>query len=594
MSVRDLNLSGGALSETIEESARYLALFRSPSYTRLEPQSFTGDPASGLAMPIADPLWMLHRQWQFGEYVGEDAGSAVDVNVSATAHRLTAWRAGPPDAVPAAGGSGWAPLDDLLEPKVEREPSDGAASLRARADAAAVLVGVLGAAGQSDLLALFVDHSPLTTPVPADPFDAAAPRLMSLVGGRLPDAESVAQALEAAAPDLPPWLPPDPALASALGDWLAFYRAEVAPPPVADESWVPDRLEYAFAAAGVSNDGTSIVLEAAEHLGGPVEWHSFDTSATQPQGLPAGVATDPVPLSSRTLATRLRYPGMPADRLWEFEDAAVDFGSVSAEPHDLARMLLIEYAMTAGTDWLIVPLDAPHGSVTRVDDLTYTTVFGETFRVQPAGSTIRGDGWRLFTVTPPNPADGPPPPGAPRPVALAGLVVPPALLEVAESPPLEDVIFFRDETANLVWAVERTVTGTSGDARSRRVEPSPEPSRTPGEVPGVELDYSLLTTVPAGWVPFVPAPGVGARAVDVLRARLGDVPDGAVGQLLAAPRLTRLRDGEVPREGVAVRRVTALARRADGGYVRWVTRRVSTGLGEGSSALAYDSALPHS
>jgi hypothetical protein len=112
-------------------------------------------------------------------------------------------------------------------------------------------------------------------------------------------------------------------------------------------------------------------------------------------------------------------------------------------------------------------------------------------------------------------------------------------------------------------------------------------------VSGVELDYSLLTTVPAGWVPFVPAPGIGARAVDVLRARLGDAPDGAVGQLLASPRLVRLRDGEVPREGVTVRRVTALARRADGSYVRWVTRRVSTGLGEGSSGLAYDSAVPH-
>jgi hypothetical protein len=300
----------------------------------------------------------------------------------------------------------------------------------------------------------------------------------------------------------------------------------------------------------------------------------------------------PVPLVSRTLATRLRYPGMPANRLWEFEDAAVNLGSVSAEPHDLARMLLIEYAMTAGTDWLIVPLDAPHGSVTRIDDLTYTTVFGESYRVEPAGAAIRGDGWRMFNVTSASPPEGPAQPLTPR-TELMGLVIPPALLEVAESPPVEDVIFFRDETANLVWAVERTVTAASGDARSRRVEPSPEPSRTPGSVSGVELDYSLLTTVPAGWVPFVPAPGIGARAVDVLRARLGDAPDGAVGQLLASPRLVRLRDGEVPREGVTVRRVTALARRGDGSYVRWVTRRVSTGLGEGSSGLAYDSAVPH-
>jgi hypothetical protein len=561
--------------------APYLALLKPPSYTRLEPQSFTGDPAAGLAMPIADPLWMLHRQWQFGEFVGEDAGSAVDVTVAATAHRLTGWRPGPP------GSADWAPLSDVLEPTVEREPTTGGASLRARADAAAVLVGLLNVTGNPDLLSVFLAQAPLTAPVPTDPFDAGAPRLLSLTGSRLPDAETVALALEAAAPGLPAWLPADPDLTAALGEWLAFYREDVAPPPVTDESWVTDRLEYSFAVAGAAPDG--VVLEADEHLGGPVEWHTFDLSEDPPPDVIG--ATEPVKLQARMLATRLRYAGMPANRLWEFEDAAVNLGAVGAEPHDLARLLLIEYAMTAGTDWLIVPLDAPHASVTRIDDLTYTTVFGESYRVEQAGAAIPGDHWRMFTVTPATPADGPPVP-ADRP-ALPGLVVPPALLEVAESAPLEDVIFFRDETANLVWAVERTVTPASGDPRSRRVEPSPEASRTPGSVPGVELDYALLTTVPAGWVPFVPAPGVGARAVDVLRARLGDVPDGSLGQLLNAPLLTRLRDGEVPREGVAVRRVTALARRADGGYVRWVTRRVSTGLGEGSSALAYDSALPH-
>ena len=36
---------------------------------------------------------------------------------------------------------------------------------------------------------------------------------------------------------------------------------------------------------------------------------------------------------------------MPAARFWEFEDAQVDFGSVDAGPTDLARMLLVEFAL---------------------------------------------------------------------------------------------------------------------------------------------------------------------------------------------------------------------------------------------------------
>jgi hypothetical protein len=43
--------------------------------------------------------------------------------------------------------------------------------------------------------------------------------------------------------------------------------------------------------------------------------------------------------------------------------------------------------------------------------------------------------------------------------------------------------------------------------------------------------------------------------------------------------------------GVRVRRIPVLARAADGRYLRWIGRRASTGRGEGSGGLAFDSAL---
>ena len=64
------------------------------------------------------------------------------------------------------------------------------------------------------------------------------------------------------------------------------------------------------------------------------------------------------------------------------------------------------------------------------------------------------------------------------------------------------------------------------------------------------------------------------------------------GVLLRGAAPVHLQDEEVPHGGVQVRRVAALARRRDGTYERWTSRRVDTGLGEGSSRLAFDAVVP--
>ena len=54
-----------------------IALFR-----RLEPRQPLGDLDRGFRAEIADPLWLLGRQWQLGEHAGEDASSPVLVDVT--------------------------------------------------------------------------------------------------------------------------------------------------------------------------------------------------------------------------------------------------------------------------------------------------------------------------------------------------------------------------------------------------------------------------------------------------------------------------------------------------------------------------------
>ena len=47
------------------------------SWARLEPQCAGTDIEPGLAARIHDPLWLMARQWQLGEYLGEDTGTPI-------------------------------------------------------------------------------------------------------------------------------------------------------------------------------------------------------------------------------------------------------------------------------------------------------------------------------------------------------------------------------------------------------------------------------------------------------------------------------------------------------------------------------------
>ena len=51
-------------------AAMVSAFTRVPAFTRLEPQSISGDPTPGLEARVHDALWMLSRQWQLGEFEG--------------------------------------------------------------------------------------------------------------------------------------------------------------------------------------------------------------------------------------------------------------------------------------------------------------------------------------------------------------------------------------------------------------------------------------------------------------------------------------------------------------------------------------------
>ena len=565
-----------------------------PSWTRLEPQTKTGDPRPGIEARVHDPLWLISRQWQLGELEGEDAGTPLTVRAVTTTVPVDRWAA-------AAGDSQRRAHHDLLEPGVESEPAGDPAGpgLRARIEAGSAFLAALRDGGLADAGA-YADTVIASCPVSFDPADHPGDgrfadldpewlrwrRLVDRPGNASPlaDAETLVAAIEAGG-GLPGWLVPagaadDAALRQIAADWSAWYRSEVSPLAGTPDAWVGERLEYQFRiAAG------DLVLTAPSHLGGEIGWSTFDADpgavlADPPAGTPA--ADPPERQVHALLASPLRYPGMPADRLWEMEDAQVNLGLIEAEPWDLARLLVAEFALTYGNDWLAVPVDVPHGTVTRVESVYYLTTFGERFRVRPTEQTgVVPDGdWRMFALTS---ADG---------ETVDGLLIPPGAIAVQDGPPIEEVLFLRDEMANLAWAVERSVQGPSGSARQRDREADGVNPPSPKTVPHAELDYTLQTLVPARWIPYLPRTD-GYRSIELVQGRMPDA-DGAgvapLGVLLVDGGVRVIADAEIPREGIAVRRLPSVTRQADGSYVRWLTRRISVGRGEGASQLYFDAA----
>lgn len=536
-----------------------------PAWTRLEPQTLSGDPAPGTEMRIADPIWMLARQWQLGEFRGEDCGSPVSVRISATTLPITALRYGDPGR--RASAEQLVP-GQIFEPRIEAEPW-APPTLRDRAEAARALIASLAPLGWGGEAQLLND-----CPFDLGAVDIGAQRpdaTWQLIARHLPDAELAASQMEAGNPA---WLSGEPAnVTQAAAQWLDWYRRNVSVEKVRPDSWHAERLEYRFAIqAGEGAEARS--LEAPCHLGGPVDWYSFDMSRNR--GL--GAIGTPKPQlqqhDTHVHATRLRYVGMPAPRLWQMEDGLVNFGLTDVQPNDLTRVAFLEYATIYGTDWLVAPIDLPRAALAQVTGVSYLTSFGEAFDVKCAGDGNRKGRFALYHMH-----------GADNDTGDAFLI-PPNSRTALDGEPREEVIFARDESANVVWAIERSIEGADGLAHDRSSE---EPSGGIATRPVARADdaWTLEVLPPDYWIPMIPVPLRGMKGGFELRKGSFDGTDRAAGRILS-PVPFVLKDEEVPREGIRLRRVTSVLRDEDGTLHRWTARQIGPAWGQESSRLEYD------
>src|SRR5258705_2594699 len=119
-------------------------------WNRLEGRPRSADFDRSLRAEVRDPLWFLTRQWQFGEFEGEDAGSPIDARIAYETAPLNGYQP----------GSDILPYDTAipLDVRVEREavPFDLMLHMQAARVFERLLVDRGRAARLHDYVGLFV------------------------------------------------------------------------------------------------------------------------------------------------------------------------------------------------------------------------------------------------------------------------------------------------------------------------------------------------------------------------------------------------------------------------------------------------------
>ncbi len=526
-------------------------------WNRLEGRPRSEDFERSLRAEVRDPLWFLSRQWQYGEFEGEDAGSPVEVVAAVSTSALDGVRIG---ASPSAYDPA-TPLEVRIEH--ERVPFD----LVLHMQVSRLFQRLLGA----DALRFrdYVGNWPLSPgDVAGEPvLDGQA--LSQLGAAHLVDAQSLLAALRdgshaAVASVFAGVTVAELARLEAAGQRLLewFDTAYAQPTATGAEAWRPERLAYAFECAT-----PEVGLTAPSYRGGTLDWNDFDLAPREGAALPPSQLLSFMPAA-------LSFAGMPNPRYWEMESARTEFGHIDAYTNDLAKLLLTEFMLLYSNDWCLVPLELPVGSFTRVQGLLVTDVFGQQQLVRPAdrGTGTDWQRWSMFRLS----GDESPAPG---------LLLAPALTITLDAPPIEQVHFLRDEMANMAWAVEHRVASMMGEPFDPAVHSSAPPAPRAAPI----AHYVLGTTVPENWRPFIPVHTPGSvRSIKLQRARLPGNDRPIRGSLLAVPGPYFIEEEEIPRAGRIVERAFQRARWLDGSTFLWIGRRSISGRGEGSSGLAFD------
>jgi hypothetical protein len=552
---------------------------------RLEGRSRDGNSDAGLEMRIADPLWMLGRQWQFGEFKGEDNGSPIGAFANYRKEMLNFYSFRNSEKKQEIGD---VPLEARVE-ALEARPKNLRDKVRIGQKLEELIKAGFPAGEAEKRINQLRTEFPLKQ---EEKPDQKSQSFFNLMAGNVTDGGSLWEQLQKNTFPKGDFVPLEK-----VTEMLKKWYRDLYLPAQEESSWQQENLAHQF---GVHNE-KGIDLHAPDYQSGHLDWYSFDSATVKID--PTENATD----SEIFMPARVSFAAMPDKRLFSFEDSKLDLSGMEVDQADLVKLLIIDFSLISDNDWFTIPLEMEPGEICWINRITVKDVFGITTVInndKNTGQFLNANPLKVWDSFKIRPSDLLRERGQNNAELFKKeeqfLYLPPVTTFRQESRPLEEILFLRDEFANMVWGIEKTVCNGWGkpvNGYDHHLEingPFLNPEKRETTMP----QFRLASQVPTNWIPYLPfhiedsVTNIELRRAVMMRNEADTEPvDIEPLSALVRSDLLSIREEAIPRAGVRVQMTRQRVRGANGKTYIWLGRKVLAGKGEGSSGLAFDQLL---
>ncbi len=497
----------GNLEMLVRDGNKLALQFKS----RIEGRTRDADPTEAMRLRVHDPLWMLARQWQMGEFRGNNTGTAMSVRCIVRYEDCSS------DPIE--------PVTEQINPRID---------FLAKIESAVHFLDLMRSSGLNvkEHLPGLIQSFPIDWNALDDSLvlpDAVTSQQEHLLNrhlqnyarayrGKIFDGEALYNHLVQGQS----FLKGDSEEAETK--FKAWFQKKYKPVSSDSQSWQEADLCYT-----VETNVAGKQFTGDRYQGGRLSWYTFDYNDNQS----AGQSQTSSSKSEQVLClpTPASFAAAPNKRLWQMEDRKVFMGNSVEEPSE-ANSVVMRFATMYSNDWMLFPLKTEIGQYITIERIDVIDSFGQ--RHTMSGDCRAGnkeqlgeyeEQWQVFvnsTV------------GDAKRTAINGLYYAQQLAATIEGKPVEEIKILRDEIANMVWGVESIVSDGCGgtldanlyatqletivNERNKAGEPVREPDTivfgqdsapevekaASNQAPRAKFSYSLQSSVPFNWIPFIP------------------------------------------------------------------------------------------